>query len=135
MSELYSEAMLKVRTQVTACVRASAEQHQRVFCVMYDISGAPAASFLQKIRDDWAMLSHPVTGVVQSARYLRHQGKPVLALWGFGFLDRPDPGPPVAPPYTAMQCTVRYCDSIVGPQTPLPGHAQHGAALRWSYGT
>jgi hypothetical protein len=28
-------------------------------------------------------------GVTQSPRYLRHHGRPVLAIWGFGFADRP----------------------------------------------
>jgi hypothetical protein len=68
-------------------VRAAAEEHGRVFAIMYDISG-DGARFADRIRADWDHLVDDL-GITQSPAYLRHQGKPVLAIWGLGFDDRP----------------------------------------------
>ena len=48
-------------------------------------------SHLADIAADWEKLAARHTG---SAAYLHHDGRAVLSLWGFGFSDRPDPGPP-----------------------------------------
>ncbi len=42
------------------------------------------------IEADWDRLA---ARHAQSPAYLRHGGRPVLSIWGFGFTDRPDPGP------------------------------------------
>ena len=45
------------RDGVLANVRAGAEAHGRVWAVMYDISGAPAATTVARIREHWAGLA------------------------------------------------------------------------------
>lgn len=75
------------RDGVLANVRAGAEAHGRVWAVMYDISGAPAADINPRIRAHWATLAS--SGALSSSRYLHHDGLPVIGVWGYGFNDRP----------------------------------------------
>ena len=76
------------RNQVTANVRAGAEAHGRVFAIMYDISGQKPARLVSTFTNDWTYLTGAMQ-ITKSPRYLRHKGKPVVAIWGFGFTDRP----------------------------------------------
>lgn len=78
----------QVRDQVLLNARAGAEQHGRVFSVMYDVSGAPENSLTGDLLAEWAYLVETLK-ITESPRYLRHAGKPVLAVWGLGFSDRP----------------------------------------------
>ena len=39
------------------------------------------------VKRDWAYLVDTLR-ITGSPRYLRHRGRPVLAVWGFGFRDR-----------------------------------------------
>ena len=87
-SELKDPAFLAFRNQVLQHVRASAEAHGRVFAVMYDISGASSTTLVQDLESDWASLVNTLQ-VTRSPSYLHHRGKPVLAIWGLGFADRP----------------------------------------------
>lgn len=77
------------RNQVTRNVRAAAEAHGRVFYVEYDISGANEATWVEDTQRDWLQTMQGALAVTDSPRYLRDGGKPVVALWGFGFPDRP----------------------------------------------
>ncbi|MEZ4219328.1 MAG: glycoside hydrolase family 71/99-like protein [Polyangiaceae bacterium] len=88
VSELKDPAFKSLRDQVAKNVMAGAEQHGRVFAVMYDISGADAGTLAQTLKDDWAYLVDTLK-LTSSSRYLKHGGKPVLAIWGYGFTDRP----------------------------------------------
>ena len=72
--------------QVLKNVRDAAEAHGRVFAVEYDVSGAPAATVMQQLQDDWQYLARDVK-VTSSHAYLHLDGKPVVAIWGFGFSD------------------------------------------------
>jgi hypothetical protein len=74
--------------KVAQNVRAGAEASGRVFAVMYDISGHPGSTLVQDLESDWTYLVK-TKGITQSPRYLRHRGRPLLAIWGFGFADRP----------------------------------------------
>jgi len=69
-------------------VRAGADAYQRVFALMYDISGQAANTLVSTVTNDWLYLVN-VLQITNSARYLCHNGKPIVAVWGFGFLDRP----------------------------------------------
>src|ERR1700694_4094646 len=69
-------------------IRSAAESTGRVFFITYDISGAPADTLMADIRRDWHHLNKDLK-VTSSANYLRLGGKPLLELWGFGFVDRP----------------------------------------------
>jgi hypothetical protein len=57
-----------------------------VWAVEYDISGAPAGEIAARIREHWGALA--ASGALASDRYLHHAGRPVVAVWGFGFSDR-----------------------------------------------
>lgn len=77
-------AMTAHHNQVALNVKAGAETYGRVFAVMYDISGEPSAQLISDMQSDWAS----VTGTLQltnSARYLKHKGKPLVCIWGIGF--------------------------------------------------
>jgi hypothetical protein len=80
-------AVLGFRDGVARNVRAAAEAHGRVFAVMYDISGQPQQTVVESVERDWAYLVDTLR-ITGSPRYLRHRGRPVLAVWGFGFRDR-----------------------------------------------
>jgi hypothetical protein len=55
---------------------------------MYDISGQSANTLVSTLTNDWLYLVNTLQ-ITNSSRYLHHHGKPVVAVWGFGFTDRP----------------------------------------------
>jgi hypothetical protein len=77
-----------MRDKVLQNVRYASEKHGRVFANMYDISGGNASTLVSAIKNDWIHLVNDLK-VTQSTRYLRHNGLPVVSIWGFGFSDRP----------------------------------------------
>ncbi len=89
VSELADPAFFALRNQVTANVQAGAEQSGRVFAIMYDLSGQATNQLVRALTNDWNYLTGTMH-LTASPRYLRHNGKPVVALWGFGFAGRPD---------------------------------------------
>jgi len=76
------------RDTVARNVRSAAEANGRVFAVMYDISGHRPETLVEDVKRDWTYLVDTLR-VTESERYLRHNGRPLLAIWGFGFTDRP----------------------------------------------
>ena len=75
--------------KVAANVRAGADAYRRVFAMMYDISGHPTNTLVSALTNDWLYLVNTLQ-ITNSSRYLRHNGNPVVAIWGFGFSGRPD---------------------------------------------
>lgn len=61
-------------------VRVAAEKHGVKFFIMYDVSGWSTMS--TTLPQDWEERMQPY---VASPAYARQDGKPVVALWGFGF--------------------------------------------------
>ena len=86
-SELKTSSNFAWRNKVAANVRLGAETYGRVFALMYDISGQDEATLISTLTNDWAYLTATLQ-VTNSPRYLRHRGKPVVAIWGFGFTSR-----------------------------------------------
>lgn len=86
LSDLSSPQFYSFRNQVTANVRAGAETYGRVFAIMYDVSGQPTNTLVSNITNDWLYLVNTMH-ITNSTRYLCHKGKPVVAIWGFGFND------------------------------------------------
>jgi hypothetical protein len=84
---LENPAVRDFRDGVARNVRTAAQSHGRVFALMYDISGHPRDSVVRRLKDDWAYAVDTLR-ITDSPRYLRHRGRPVLAIWGFGFVDR-----------------------------------------------
>lgn len=87
-STLSSGSMFAFRNEVAANVRRGAEAYGRVFAMMYDISGQSGDTLISTLTNDWTYLTETMH-LTDSPRYLRHNGKPVIAIWGFGFKDRP----------------------------------------------
>jgi hypothetical protein len=86
LSDLSSPQFFSFRNQVTANVRAGAEASGRVFAIMYDVSGQPTNTLVNNLTNDWLYLVNTMH-ITNSTRYLCHKGKPVVAIWGFGFND------------------------------------------------
>jgi hypothetical protein len=93
-----------LRNQVALNVKAGAEAYGRTFAIMYDISGYPTNTLVSALTNDWTYLVN-TQGVTNSPVYLRHKGKPVVAIWGVGFSGRSD---------TPAQCiqTVNWFKSV-----------------------
>jgi hypothetical protein len=68
--------------------REGANRHGRCYAVMYDLSGLPRGGVRQVI-EDWKLLvgQMKIGKDARDAAYLRHGGKPVVAVWGVGFKD------------------------------------------------
>lgn len=62
--------------------RTAARAEQRVYAVMYDLTGT-AAGRVHEVLDDWRALRR--TGVAADEPALRLQGRPLVAVWGIGF--------------------------------------------------
>lgn len=75
-------------------LKAGCEEYGRVFAVMYDVSGADESMFRETMRADWIALVD--SGLTDSPRYLRHNGRPVVGIWGMGFKDRVPSDPSLA---------------------------------------
>jgi hypothetical protein len=73
---------------VLAHCREGANRHGRGYAVMYDLSGLPRGG-IQRVIDDWKLLVDrmKIGNDPKDAAYLRHAGKPVVAVWGIGFND------------------------------------------------
>jgi hypothetical protein len=72
--------------QVLANVRKSANQTGRVFAIGYDLTGAPKDRIHELLAADWKRLVDE-EHITQDGRYLHHDKKPVLFVFGF-YSDR-----------------------------------------------
>jgi hypothetical protein len=66
--------------------REGANLYGRTYAVMYDLSGMNGAD-MQQVKEDWKLLIDRMQ-ITRDPAYLHHAGKPVVAVWGFGFNDR-----------------------------------------------
>ncbi len=89
LADLPGGSLTALRNQVAANVRVGAETYGRVFAIMYDLSGYPTNALVSKLTNDWLYLVN-TQHLTNSPAYLHHKGKPVVAIWGFGFAGRPD---------------------------------------------
>jgi len=89
LSDLNGANISALRNQVAVNVRVGAETSGRVFAIMYDISGYSTNTLISKLTNDWQYLVN-TQQVTNSPSYLHHNGKPVVAIWGFGFNGRSD---------------------------------------------
>ncbi|KAJ7596528.1 hypothetical protein C8J56DRAFT_917665 [Mycena floridula] len=78
-----NEGIRRIRDEVGERVREAAEQEGRVFAIMYDVSGVDPDRIQAILENDWIHLIRQ--GVLDSPSYLREKGRPVIAIWGFGF--------------------------------------------------
>jgi hypothetical protein len=80
----YPPGLRQFNTVLAHC-REGANRNGRVYAVMYDLSGLGAGQ-IERVMDDWKLLVDNMR-ITRDNAYLRHCGKPVVALWGFGFND------------------------------------------------
>ncbi|MBI4876181.1 MAG: hypothetical protein HY822_16215, partial [Acidobacteria bacterium] len=65
---------------------AAAKAHGRAIAIEYDVTGFDAQKFFDVMREDWQYLVDELK-VTAHPNYLRHNGKPVLSVWGMGLED------------------------------------------------
>ncbi|HEY5914698.1 MAG TPA: glycoside hydrolase family 71/99-like protein [Verrucomicrobiae bacterium] len=73
-------------TNVLVNVQRAANRTGRTFALMYDMTGQSTNTLFSRMTDDWRWLNDNLH-LTQDPRYLHHNGKPVLLVWGF-FADR-----------------------------------------------
>lgn len=69
--------------QVVRNVKQASEKYKRVYCIMYDITGA-GPNWKRDLLADWKFLVDSLQ-VTKGSSYLQHKNKPLLAIWGMGF--------------------------------------------------
>lgn len=67
---------------VLANVRAAANRTGRVFALEYDMTAATPNTLFRQLTNDWISLDQQ-QAITSDQRYLHHNGKPVLFLFGF----------------------------------------------------
>ena len=67
-------------------IMAAARESGRTFAIEYDISGGNPETFAQTLKDDWVYLVDELK-VTAHPNYQRHNGKPVVSIWGMGLSD------------------------------------------------
>ena len=67
--------------------REAANRSGRCYAVMYDLSGLPAGGTGAVIADWKQLVDRMKLGHEGDRAYLRHRGKPLVAVWGVGFND------------------------------------------------
>ncbi len=87
-SETLHQGSRAAQDRVLANCRAAAAAEQRKWVLMYDLSGLAAADF-PKLIGDWKRLHKDGPMREPDPACLRFRGKPLVALWGIGFNDRP----------------------------------------------
>ena len=83
--ETFHALGLRHSTTVLGHCREGANRYGRTYAVMYDLSGMGAGQMGQ-VKEDWRLLVERMR-ITKDPAYLRHRGKPVVAVWGFGFSD------------------------------------------------
>lgn len=82
---LGDETMRRHKDVVLANAREGANRNGRAYAVMYDLSGLHEGG-VEEVIDDWRLLRGRM-GMGGDPAYLRHRGKPLVAVWGIGFGD------------------------------------------------
>lgn len=73
---------------IVSNVRAAAEASGRVFFIWYDVTGNDPSTLVADLEADWKRLVDEQK-VTKSDSYLRHEGKPLVGVWGVGAEGRP----------------------------------------------
>ena len=76
-----SDYLRRSRDTVTANIMDGCEKYGRTFANMWDISGFTPGR-MNVIIDDWKHLVDDLK-ITESANYLQHRGRPLVAIWGF----------------------------------------------------
>ncbi len=82
---------------VLSHAREGANRNGRTYAVMYDLSGLPTGG-TKVVKGDWKLLREKMR-ITEDPAYLHHKGKPVVTVWGIGFMDAGKPRK-----YTLAEC-------------------------------
>jgi hypothetical protein len=85
VSETRSPQLLRHINTVLANCREGANRNGRAYVVMYDMSGM-RGGHPGDLLDDWRELRTRMR-ITEDPAYLRHRGKPLVAVWGVGFFN------------------------------------------------
>jgi hypothetical protein len=85
VTEVAHPAGLRQFNTVLAHCREGANREGRAYAVMYDLSGL-GPNRIEEVFDDWKALRTRMQ-VTEDPAYLRHRGRPLVAVWGVGFND------------------------------------------------
>lgn len=85
VTELSEARRLRHVNVVLSHCREGANLSGRAYAVMYDLSGL-GSNEMHRVMDDWKLLVERMR-ITQDPAYQHHNGKPVVAVWGFGFND------------------------------------------------
>lgn len=88
VSEIKNSSGKNHFNKVLANALKAANKYNRAICIMYDLSGSSSKA-LSIVEDDWIELQKTFNLFNNKINptYLRHNGKPLLAIWGVGFSD------------------------------------------------
>jgi hypothetical protein len=69
----------------------ASKKYNRAIAIMYDLSGLKPGEDCSSVIEDWKQLVDKlkITSGGKNQTYLYHRGKPLVAIWGLGFPDRP----------------------------------------------
>ena len=98
-ASLKSEKHRAFNDRVMDNVRAASAKTGRTWAVMYDLSGLRLGDIERVVMQDWKRLRNELH-VMDDPHYLRHGGRPVVAVWGIGFNDGRD--------YTIEECAALF---------------------------
>ena len=82
---LKQSKLLTNNDKVLSGVRKAAEKTERVYAIMYDLSGLKKGECV-RVLEDWSLLEQQLD-ITSDRSYLHHNGKPLVAIWGVGFND------------------------------------------------
>jgi len=85
ITDIRDPRALRHNNVVLGHCREGANLAGRAYALMYDLSGL-GANRVQEVIDDWRALRDRMH-LTEDPAYLRHRGKPLVAVWGIGFSD------------------------------------------------
>jgi len=98
-------------------VRQAATATGRTWAYMWDTTGVPPDNVASIITNQWKKMVD--SGITADPRYLHHEGKPVLLIWGF-FPDREESNPEYFNPIIDfLQTSGKYQAAVVGGGEPF----------------
>jgi len=91
LSTIRNNTLVQTFKKVIENTKAASEKYQRVYCIMYDLSGGDFNT-IADVKRDWMQLVDNMQ-ITAGPTYLKHKGKPLVALWGLGISTNPGATP------------------------------------------